>query len=83
MIGNWPQAFRHIGLVNAAWAVADADGRFEWAAPARSCIPPRSGRRGRAVDEYQVFVVPAVVGGGPRAPPGQVRLTLALFYRTA
>ena len=30
------------------------------------------------VDEYQFFVVPAVVGGGTRALPGQVRLNLAL-----
>jgi dihydrofolate reductase len=30
------------------------------------------------VDEYQLFLVPAVVGGGTRALPGQVRLNLAL-----
>ena len=24
MIGNFPQAFSHIGLVNAAWAIAQA-----------------------------------------------------------
>jgi len=30
------------------------------------------------VDEYQLFVVPAVVGGGTRALPGKVRLNLAL-----
>jgi dihydrofolate reductase len=30
------------------------------------------------VDEYQLFIVPAVVGGGTRALPGQVRLNLAL-----
>ena len=30
------------------------------------------------VDKYQLFVVPAVVGGGTRALPGQVRLNLAL-----
>jgi dihydrofolate reductase len=30
------------------------------------------------VDEYQLFVVPAVVGGGTRALPGQVRLDLTL-----
>ena len=28
-VGNFPHAFRHIGLVNAAWALADADGHFE------------------------------------------------------
>ena len=30
------------------------------------------------VDEYQLFLVPAVVGGGARALPDQVRLNLAL-----
>jgi dihydrofolate reductase len=30
------------------------------------------------VDEYQMFVVPAVVGGGTRALPDQVRLNLSL-----
>ena len=30
------------------------------------------------VDEYQLFVVPAVVGGGTRALPDQARLNLAL-----
>jgi dihydrofolate reductase len=30
------------------------------------------------VDEFQLFVVPAVVGGGTRALPGRVRLNLAL-----
>jgi GH15 family glucan-1,4-alpha-glucosidase len=24
-IGNFPQAFSHIGLVNAAWAIAEAE----------------------------------------------------------
>ena len=43
----------------------------------RSCIPPRSRCRGPAVDEYQLFVASAVVGGGTRALPGQVYLNLA------
>jgi dihydrofolate reductase len=30
------------------------------------------------VDEYQLFIVPTVVGGGTRALPGRVRLNLAL-----
>ena len=30
------------------------------------------------VDEYQLFVVPVIVGGGTRALPNQVRLNLAL-----
>ncbi|HEU4900784.1 MAG TPA: glycoside hydrolase family 15 protein [Actinomycetota bacterium] len=32
MIGNYPQAFSHIGLVNAAWAITEA----EMASPARA-----------------------------------------------
>ena len=29
MIGNFPQAFSHIGLVNAAWAIAQAQQRAD------------------------------------------------------
>jgi alpha,alpha-trehalase len=36
MIGNFPQAFSHIGLVNAAWAIAQAQQRAAAAAPAGS-----------------------------------------------
>jgi dihydrofolate reductase len=35
------------------------------------------------VDEYQLFLVPAVVGGGTRALPGQVRLNLSLAEERA
>jgi alpha,alpha-trehalase len=34
MIGNFPQAFSHIGLVNAAWAIAQAQQRARVAVPA-------------------------------------------------
>jgi alpha,alpha-trehalase len=34
MIGNFPQAFSHIGLVNAAWAIAQAQQRAAAAVPA-------------------------------------------------
>jgi alpha,alpha-trehalase len=34
MIGNFPQAFSHIGLVNAAWTIAQAQQRAVSAAPA-------------------------------------------------
>ena len=34
MIGNFPQAFSHIGLINAAWAIAQAQQRAAAAAPA-------------------------------------------------
>jgi alpha,alpha-trehalase len=27
LIGNFPQAFSHIGLVNAAWAIRQAEAR--------------------------------------------------------
>jgi GH15 family glucan-1,4-alpha-glucosidase len=27
LLGNFPQAFSHIGLVNAAWAISQAVGR--------------------------------------------------------
>jgi alpha,alpha-trehalase len=34
MIGNFPQAFSHIGLVNAAWAISQAHLHAPAAAPA-------------------------------------------------
>ena len=34
MIGNFPQAFSHIGLVNAAWAIVQAQQRAAVAGPA-------------------------------------------------
>jgi len=34
MIGNFPQAFSHIGLINAAWAITQAQQRATQAAPA-------------------------------------------------
>ena len=36
MIGNFPQAFSHIGLVNAAWAIAQAQQRAADPGPAVS-----------------------------------------------
>ena len=33
LLGNFPQAFSHIGLVNAAWQISEAERR------ARSCCP--------------------------------------------
>jgi GH15 family glucan-1,4-alpha-glucosidase len=37
MIGNFPQAFSHIGLINAAWAIAQAQQRA--ASRNRSGVP--------------------------------------------
>jgi GH15 family glucan-1,4-alpha-glucosidase len=28
LLGNFPQAFSHVGLVNAAWAISEAERRF-------------------------------------------------------
>jgi GH15 family glucan-1,4-alpha-glucosidase len=42
MIGNFPQAFSHIGLVNAAWAITQARQRAAQSAPAANRAP--SGR---------------------------------------
>ena len=36
MIGNFPQAFSHVGLINAAWAIAQAQQRDACLAPAAS-----------------------------------------------
>jgi GH15 family glucan-1,4-alpha-glucosidase len=36
MIGNFPQAFSHIGLVNAAWAISQAQARVAGAGGSRS-----------------------------------------------
>ena len=34
LLGNFPQAFSHIGLVNAAWAIAQAQERAAGSGPA-------------------------------------------------
>jgi GH15 family glucan-1,4-alpha-glucosidase len=39
MIGNFPQAFSHIGLINAAWAIAQAQQRADPAALADGPLP--------------------------------------------
>jgi alpha,alpha-trehalase len=39
MIGNFPQAFSHIGLVNAAWAIAQAQQRAGVAVPVGVAVP--------------------------------------------
>jgi GH15 family glucan-1,4-alpha-glucosidase len=42
MIGNFPQAFSHIGLVNAAWAITQAQQRA--AGPASVAVATAGGR---------------------------------------
>jgi len=42
MIGNFPQAFSHIGLVNAAWAITQAQQRAARAAPAAGSAADRA-----------------------------------------
>jgi GH15 family glucan-1,4-alpha-glucosidase len=39
MIGNFPQAFSHIGLINAAWAIAQAQERAAGRGPAAASAP--------------------------------------------
>src|SRR5215469_1812492 len=43
MIGNFPQAFSHIGLINAAWAIAQAQQRAASAVPVGTVEAPGSG----------------------------------------
>jgi len=45
MIGNFPQAFSHIGLINAAWAITQAQQRA--ASGAISAVPVGSGEAQR------------------------------------
>jgi GH15 family glucan-1,4-alpha-glucosidase len=40
MLGNFPQAFSHIGLVNAAWAISQAAGAKGDASVAPAASPP-------------------------------------------
>ena len=46
-----------------------------WAVPTS---PPRRSKAG-LIDEFQLFFVPIVVGGGNQALPDQVRLKLELL----
>jgi alpha,alpha-trehalase len=44
MIGNFPQAFSHIGLINAAWAITQAQQRTADSRAESACVPFRPGR---------------------------------------
>lgn len=39
LIGNFPQAFCHIGLINAAWAIARAQEHAAGQSPAQAQAP--------------------------------------------
>ncbi|HEX4531718.1 MAG TPA: glycoside hydrolase family 15 protein, partial [Acidimicrobiia bacterium] len=41
LLGNFPQAFSHIGLVNAAWAIAEAEELTRPTDPPTTSVPPR------------------------------------------
>jgi GH15 family glucan-1,4-alpha-glucosidase len=43
MIGNYPQAFSHIGLVNAAWAIAQAQQRAAPSGPGPAALSQPAG----------------------------------------
>jgi len=43
MIGNFPQAFSHIGLINAAWAISRAEDAGGDISPPRASITPPDG----------------------------------------
>jgi len=45
MIGNFPQAFSHIGLINAAWAISQAKERAAGRGPAAAAGPPKAKER--------------------------------------
>ena len=42
LLGNYPQAFSHIGLVNAAWAIAAAEAGTGAATSSRPSLEPRA-----------------------------------------
>jgi alpha,alpha-trehalase len=72
LIGNFPQAFSHIGLVNAAWAISQAGGRSGTTTLAER--PDRSSRRaGRCRTTMRTPPVRRSRTGGSPVP--------ALFWR--
>jgi hypothetical protein len=79
MIGNFPQAFSHIGLVNAAWAIAQARERAAGPPPEKAAGPPpekAAGRLGEGLELQPDLVglrVPQVLEDGPGLFPGVTR----------
>lgn len=67
--------------------VADENGNFDWAAPDEEVHafvndlerPVGKALKAGLVDELRFLVVPAVVGGGTRSLPDDVRLDLQLL----
>jgi Glycosyl hydrolases family 15/Putative zinc-finger len=64
LLGNFPQAFSHVGLVNAAWAISLAT-----AAPPSAATPPRPGDRAHRVVCQQVVELLGDYLEGTLEPP--------------
>ena len=80
LLGNFPQAFSHIGLVNAAWAISQArDARAGRARAAERPMPPRRGSPASSATSgapHQRFPARyAKRGCDNPAPAGSVRTT--------
>lgn len=67
----------HLDLDEIRRIVEDADGEVEIFGPTVAADAIRAGM----VQDFGIFVVPKVVGGGLRALPGDVRLDLDLVER--
>ena len=59
--------------------VADQDGNFDWAAPDEEVHTFVNDLEAGLVDECHLFIAPAVVGGGIRSLPDDVRIELDLL----
>ena len=65
LLGNFPQAFSHIGLVNAAWAISEAE-RLERSAASRSGDRPvlaAGGAAGQAEQRCRRWLRPSRAAG--------------------
>ena len=71
LLGNFPQAFSHIGLVNAAWAISEAERRQRTSAISCAAMSDSRGRsRGRDDNVLDLrHVAPGGGGGLLRAAP--------------
>ena len=72
LLGNFPQAFSHIGLVNAAWAISEAERHSRGSGgqqrqKARRADPKEQARRCRCCLQWQG----AGPGAGRSRPPAR------------